>query len=65
MPAIVLTVAQAAELLPLASQQLGRIQRQQELAVQMGLSEDWGVSDWLDIVKALQGPVVQGVVHVE
>lgn len=37
MPGIVLTVAQAAELLPLASQQLGRIQHQQDAANEKGI----------------------------
>lgn len=64
MPAIVLTVAQAAELLPLASQQLCRIQHQQEAATQMGIRENWGVDEWQEIVEALQGPIVHGVVYV-
>ncbi|TBU73313.1 hypothetical protein [Phytopseudomonas daroniae] len=64
MPGIVLTVAQAAELLPLASQQLCRIQHQQDAATQMGIRENWGVYEWQEIVKALQGPVVEGVVYV-
>ncbi|MFB4368018.1 MULTISPECIES: hypothetical protein [unclassified Pseudomonas] len=64
MPGIVLTVAQAAELLPLASQQLGRIQHQQDVANEKGIPENWGVDDWQEIVLALQGPVVQGVVYV-
>ncbi len=37
MPGIVLTVAQAAELFPLASQQLGRIQYQQDAAKEKGI----------------------------
>lgn len=64
MPGIVLTTAQAAELLPLASQQLSRIQHQQELAHAQGIPENWGVDEWQEIVEALQGPVVEGVVYV-
>ncbi|TWE05932.1 hypothetical protein FB481_106315 [Pseudomonas sp. AG1028] len=64
MPGIVLTVAQAAELLPLASQQLGRTQHQQDVANEKGIPENWGVDEWQEIVQALQGPVVQGVVYV-
>lgn len=64
MPGIVLTVAQAAELLPLASQQLGRAQIQQDAADQKGIPERWDVQEWQEIVMALQGPVVQGVVYV-
>ncbi|GLX15087.1 MULTISPECIES: hypothetical protein [Pseudomonas] len=64
MPGIVLTVAQAAELLPLASQQLGRIQHQQDAANEKGIPENWGVDEWQEIVEALQGPIVHGVVYV-
>ncbi|MBV7564164.1 hypothetical protein [Pseudomonas sp. sia0905] len=64
MPGIVLTVAQAAELLPLASQQLGRAQIQQDAANEKGIPERWDVQEWQEIVMALQGPVVQGVVYV-
>ncbi|NQD81346.1 hypothetical protein HP436_14295 [Pseudomonas sp. CrR14] len=64
MPGIVLTVAQAAELLPLASQQLGRVQHQQDVANEKGIPENWGVDDWKEIIAALQGPVVRGVVYV-
>nr|WP_288467600.1 hypothetical protein [uncultured Pseudomonas sp.] len=64
MPGIVLTVAQAAELLPLASQQLARAQIQQDAADQKGIPERWDVQEWQEIVMALQGPVVQGVVYV-
>ncbi|NQD80925.1 hypothetical protein HP436_12135 [Pseudomonas sp. CrR14] len=64
MPGVVLTVAQAAELLPLASQQLGRVQHQQDVANEKGIPENWGVDDWKEIVQALQGPVVHGVVYV-
>lgn len=58
---IILTVAQATELLPLASQHLCRMQHQQTLSEQMGLSEDWGVEEWEAIVEALQGPVLNEV----
>lgn len=64
MPGIVLTVAQAAELLPLASQQLARAQIQQDAANHKGIPERWDVQEWQEIVMALQGPVVQGVVYV-
>jgi len=64
MPGVVLTVAQAAELLPLASQQLGRVQHQQDVANEKGIPENWGVDDWKQIVQALQGPIVHGVVYV-
>lgn len=65
MPGIVLTVAQAAELLPLASQQLSRAQLQQDAANQKGIPERWDVPEWQEIVMALQGPVVHGVVYVD
>lgn len=64
MPGVVLTTAQAAELLPLASQQYCRVQHQQERARAAGRPENWGVDQWLEIVHALQGPVVHGVVYV-
>lgn len=64
MPGIVLTVAQAAELLPLASQQLSRAQIQQDAADQKGIPERWDVKEWQEIVMALQGPVVHGVINV-
>jgi hypothetical protein len=64
MPGIVLTVAQAAELLPLASQQLSRAQIQQDAANEKGIPERWDVQEWQEIVMALQGPVVHGVVYV-
>ena len=64
MPGIVLTVAQAAELLPLASQQLSRAQIQQDAADQKGIPERWDVQEWQEIVMALQGPVVHGVINV-
>jgi len=64
MPGIILTVAQAAELLPLASQQLSRVQRMQDAANEKGVHERWDVQEWQEIVMALQGPVVHGVVYV-
>lgn len=64
MPGIVLTVAQAAELLPLASQQLSRAQIRQDAANEKGIPERWDVQEWQEIVEALQGPIVHGVVYV-
>lgn len=54
MPDIVLTAAQATELLPLARQQLLRMQQQQTLSERMGIADDWGADDWEAIVQALQ-----------
>lgn len=64
MPGIVLTVAQAAELLPLASQQLSRVQRMQDAANEKGVPERWDVQEWQELVMALQGPVVHGLTYV-
>lgn len=64
MPGIILTVAQAAELLPLASQQLSRAQRMQDTANEKCVPERWDVQEWQEVVMALQGPVVHGVVYV-
>ena len=54
MPDIVLTAAQAKELLPLARQQLLRMQQQQTLSERMGIADDWSADAWEAIVQALQ-----------
>ncbi|QLF92222.1 hypothetical protein HW090_02980 [Pseudomonas sp. ABC1] len=53
--AIVLTPAQAFELLPLASARLEHLKRQQTAADVAGRRENWGVTLWTEIVQALRG----------
>ncbi|TBU96843.1 hypothetical protein [Stutzerimonas kirkiae] len=52
---IVLTPAQAFELLPLASARLEYLKRQQNAADVAGCRENWGVTMWAEIVRALRG----------